>query len=111
MDLTLKTGLGIRRKNNQAELSIKKWPVYGDISSSAHDVTTQNAGQHSNLPPHMRVVDPNIPGLDNMPSPESEGIGIMQLGGVNSFGLSSTVMLRNFQNGPNLSCQEYKKNK
>lgn len=107
MDLILKSGLGLRKKNNQAELSSKSWPVYGDTSSSAHDVTTQNAGQHINLPPHMRVVDANIPGLDNMPSPESEGIGIMQLGGVNSFGLSSTVMLKNFQNGPNTSHEEY----
>ena len=33
----------------------------------------------------------------------------MQLGGVDQIGLSSTVMLRNWQNGPNLSCKQYKK--
>jgi len=109
MDLTLKTGLGLRQKNNQAYLSEKNWPVYGDISSAAQSVISQNAGQHTDLPERMRVVNPNIPGLDNIPSPESEGVGIMQLGGVNGFGLSSTVMLRNYQNGPHLSCKDYKK--
>lgn len=109
LDLTLKTGLGLRPKNNQADLSSKNWPVYGDISAAAIGVTTQNAGQHSNLPPDMRVVNPNIPGLNHIPSPASEGVGINQLGGVNGFGISSTVMLRNWQNGPNLSCAQYKK--
>ena len=109
LDLTLKTGLGLRPKNNQADLSSKNWPVYGDISAAAISVTAQNAGQHSNLPPDMRVVNPDIPGLNHMPSPASEGVGINQLGGVNGFGISSTVMLRNWQNGPNLSCKQYKK--
>jgi len=109
LDLTLKTGLGLRPKNNQADLSSKSWPFYGDISTAAIGVTTQNAGQHSDLPPDMRVVNPNIPGLNHMPSPASEGVGINQLGGVNGFGISSTVMLRNWQNGPNLSCKQYKK--
>lgn len=109
IDLTLKTGLGLRSKNNQADLSTKNWPVYGDISSAAIGVTVQNAGQHNNLPPDMQVVNPNIPGLNHLPSPESEGVGINQLGGPNQIGLSSTVMLRNFQNGPNMSCKDYKK--
>lgn len=109
LDLTLKTGLGLRPKNNQADLSSKKWPIYGDIAAAAIGVTVQNAGQHSDLPPDMRVVNSHIPGLNHMPSPESEGVGINQLGGVNGFGISSTVMLRNFQNGPNLSCKQYKK--
>ena len=109
LDLTLKTGLGLRPKNNQADLSSKNWPVYGDISAAAIGVTVQNAGQHNKLPNSMNVINPNIPGLNHMPSPESDGVGIMQLGGVNGFGLSSTVMLRNYQNGPNLSCKQYKK--
>lgn len=109
LDLTLKTGLGLRPKNNQADLSSKNWPVYGDISAAAIAVTAQNAGQHNDLPHSMRVINPDIPGLNHIPSPESEGVGIMQLGGVNQFGLSSTVMLRNWQNGPNLSCKQYKK--
>lgn len=108
IDLTLKTGLGLRPKNNQADLSSKNWPSYGDISSNAHDITSQNAGQNTKLPKKMNVVNSDIPGLNHIPSPESEGVGIMQLGGVNGFGLSSTVMLRNYQNGPNLSCKEYK---
>uniref|UniRef100_A0A6C0LGT1 Uncharacterized protein n=1 Tax=viral metagenome TaxID=1070528 RepID=A0A6C0LGT1_9ZZZZ len=109
LDLTLKTGLGLRPKNNQADLSSKNWPVYGDISAATLGVTSQNAGQHSKLPHSMRVINHNIPGLNHMPSPESEGIGIMQLGGVNGFGISSTVMMRNYNNGPNLSCKQYKK--
>ena len=109
LDLTLKTGLGLRPKNNQADLSSKNWPVYGDISAAAIGVTAQNAGQHNDLPLDMRVINPDIPGLNHIPSPESEGVGIMQLGGPNQIGLSTTVMLRNWQNGPNLSCKQYKK--
>ena len=106
LDLTLKTGLGLRPKNNQADLSSANWPVYGDIHASAIGVTVQNAGQHSQI---TNSTNSDIPGLKHIPSPESEGVGIMQLGGVNGFGLSSTVMLRNYQNGPNLSCKGYKK--
>ena len=109
LDLTLKTGLGPRPKNNQADLSSKNWAVYGDIYGAAIGVTAQNAGQHYNLPSDMRVINPDIPGLNHIPSPESEGVGIMQLGGPNQIGLSTTVMLRNWQNGPNLSCKQYKK--
>jgi hypothetical protein len=109
LDLTLKTGLGIRQKNNQADLSSKYWPVYGDIHSSAIGVTVQNAGQHSDLPQEMRVVNSNIPGLNHMPSQISEGVGILPLGGPNGFGISSTNALINLQNGKNLSCKQYKK--
>ena len=108
LDLTLKTGLGLRSKNNQSELSSKNWPVYGDISAADIGVTTQNAGQHNKLPHNMRVVNPDIPGLNHMPSPESDGIGILPLGGPNGFGLSSTGMLRNWEKGPLLSCKKYK---
>lgn len=110
VDLTLKTGLGLRLKNNQAHLSSINWPTYGDISAAAQEVTSQNAGQlHKNLPNDAKVVDPNIPGLDHEPSPLAEGVGIMQFGGINGFGLSSTVMLRNYQNGPSMNCKQYKK--
>ena len=109
LDLTLKTGLGLRPKNNQADLSSKNWPSYGDIHASAIGVTVQNAGQHSNLPLNMRVLDPDIPGLNHTPNPISEGVGIMQLGFPNAFGISSRNALRNFQNGANLSCKQYKK--
>ena len=109
LDLTLKTGLGLRPKNNQADLSCKNWPVYGDISAADIGVTVQNAGQHNDLPHHMKVVNPNIPGLNHMPSPESEGVGIMQLGGPNQPGLSTRGMIKTYQNGPNLSCKQYKK--
>ena len=109
LDLTLKTGLGLRPKNNQADLSSRNWPSYGDIHAAAIGVTVQNAGQHSNLPPDMRVLNPDIPGLNHTPNPISEGVGIMQLGGPNGFGMSSTNALRNWQNGPNLSCRQYKK--
>ena len=62
LDLTLKTGLGLRPKNNQADLSSKNWPVYSDISAAAIGVTVQNAGQHNDLPHNMRVINPDIPG-------------------------------------------------
>ena len=109
LDLTLKTGLGLRSKNNQSELASKNWPTYGDILAADIGVTVQNAGQHNKLSPKMSVVNPDIPGLNHMPSPQSEGVGILPLGGPNGFGKSSTNMLRNYQNGPNLSCKQYKK--
>lgn len=109
LDLTLKTGLGLRVKNNQADLASRNWPVYGDISAASIGVTVQNAGQHNDLPHNMRVLNPNIPGLNHTPSLMSQGVGILALGGPNQPGLSSTNMLRNFQNGPQLSCAQYKK--
>ena len=109
LDLTLKTGLGLRSKNNQAELSSKIWPVYGNLYNTAIGVTSQNAGQYTKLPPEFNVVNPNIPGLNHLPSPESEGVGIMQNGGIDGFGISTTVALRNLQNGPNMNSLQYKK--
>ena len=44
-DLTLKTGLGLRSRNNQAQLSSMEWPTYGDIHARDIEVTHQNAGQ------------------------------------------------------------------
>ena len=44
-DLTLKTGLGLRSRNNQAQLSSLEWPTYGDIHARDIEVTHQNAGQ------------------------------------------------------------------
>jgi len=33
----------------------------------------------------------------------------MQNGGIDGFGISTTVALRNFQNGPNMNSLQYKK--
>ena len=98
-DLTLKTGLSLRSKNNKAELSSKKHPVYGDIHAHSIGATVQNAGQYypSSL---SNVVNSQIPGLNQMPSNISEGIGINQLGGVNGFGISTTNLYKNYLQGP-----------
>ena len=108
-DLNLKTGLGLRPRNNQAHMASQRWPVYGDIHAASIGVTVQNAGQHMNDDKLPRALNKDIPGLNNSPNPIFEGRGIMQLGGVNQVGLSSRNMLRNFQNGPLASCPDYKK--
>ena len=108
-DLTLKTGLELRNTNNQSDLSTKRWPTFGDIHTESMNVTVQNAGQHNNLSQNMSSINENIPGLNVTPNLASQGVGILALGGPNGFGISSTNMLRNIQNGKNLSCKEYKK--
>lgn len=107
-DLILKTGLGLRSKNNQADLASKQWPHYGDIISDI-GVTVQNAGQYTKLDPKMSVVDINIPGLNHMPNSESQGVGILPLGGPFGFGASTRSMTKTYVNGPHLSCPQYKK--
>lgn len=105
-DLTLKAGLALRPKNNQADLASKKWPTFGDIHAADLAVTSQNAGQYypKDLP---NVVNSGIPGLNVMPSAESNGVGIMN--NPSRFWVSSTVALRNFENGPNFTGNDYKK--
>lgn len=94
-DLILKTGLTMKPKNNQYDLAEKKWPVFGDIYAASMAVTVQNAGQFhprnlSNSKYH------NIPGLDNIPTQQSKGIGVIGM----DRPISSTVALKNYENGP-----------
>jgi hypothetical protein len=107
-DLMLKTGLTIRSKNNQANLAQKNWPSYGDIHSADIGVTVQNAGQYT---PHniQKSLNPNIPGLNNTPNPQANGIGVVSLNAGGNYWISSTNALQNFMNGPFLDCKEYKK--
>jgi hypothetical protein len=109
MDLTLKTGLGLRQKNNQANLSSISWPSFGDISAAAHAVTSQNAGQNiKNLPKDAMVKYPDIPGLNHMPSAISQGVGILNDPSRNF--VDSYVVIKNYQIGPFKSSKEYKNN-
>lgn len=107
-DLILKTGLTIRNKNNQANLSQKNWPVYGDIHAASIGVTVQNAGQY-----HPKGVssslDPNIPGLNVTPNQQSNGIGVVSLNAGSNYMVSSRNALQNFMNGPFMDCPEFKK--
>lgn len=96
LDLTLKTGLGLRQKNNQAFLSSHMWPSYGDISSAALAVTVQNFGQHGNLPNDMKVVNKDIPGLNHMPSGVEEG----RMNDASRNFIPTRVLNKNYNNGP-----------
>jgi len=99
IDLTLKTGLHLRSKNNQAELSEKKWPRYGDIHAAAIEATVQNAGQLVD-PKIPKTLNPNIPGLDVTQNNITKGIGIMGMSpGLNYF-IDTYTMNANYQNGP-----------
>ena len=85
----LKTGLTLRSKNNQAHLAQKNWPSYGDIHSASIGVTVQNAGQYA--PPNLpKSLDPNIPGLNNTPNPQTNGIGVVSLNAGGNYWVSST---------------------
>lgn len=103
IDLTLKTGLGLRKKNNQSDLSQKMWQNYGDIHKAAIEVTDQNFGQfNKNIP---NVYNPNIPGLNN----SMGNIGVNRLNDPSRLFVDSRVALQNAQNGPMMSCPDYKK--
>ena len=133
-DLMLKTGLGLRTKNNCAELSAKTFPHYGDIHSDEIGVTVQNAGikYNTNLNNNKSEVEnfsdspdnsgenlnnylslnPNIPGLNVAINYENgtQGRGILALGGPRQVGISSRNAMINLFNGPFQSCPEYIKN-
>lgn len=107
-DLMLKTGLTIRSKNNQAQLSQKNWPSYGDINSAEIEATVQNAGQlnSKNLP---KSFNKDIPGLNNTPNQMYNGIGVVSLNAGSNYWVSSSNALQNYMNGKYLDCKEYKK--
>jgi hypothetical protein len=100
-DLMLKTGLTIRSKNNQSELSQINWPSYGDIHSDSIEATVQNAGQlnSKNLP---KSFNKDIPGLNNTPNEMYNGIGVVSLNAGSNYWVSSTNALQNYINGKNL---------
>jgi hypothetical protein len=107
-DLMLKTGLGLRNKNNRADLSEKRFPNYGDI----HDmgVTVQNAGQFNKS---KSKINPKLPpglNIDINYENNTQGIGILPLGGPNGFGIDTYNMNLNLQHGPFQSCPDYMKN-
>jgi len=107
-DLILKAGLLLRSKNNQANLSQKQWPNYGDIHANEFDATVQNAGQN-NDPNLHKSYNSNIPGLNSTPNTQFNGIGVVSLNAGDNFWISSTNALQNYMNGPYLNCKEYKK--
>ena len=117
-DLSLKTGLAIRSKNNRAHLSEKHWPSFGDVHAEELSYTVQNAGQHNNnnnnnnnienFSNDDKVFNPNIPGLDITPSQDWYGVGVVSLNAGANYWLSSTNALKNMVNGPFLDCPQYK---
>jgi len=133
-DLMLKTGLGLRNKNNRAELSAKKHATYGDIHADEFGVTVQNAGHNytneinhnnnlnskienfsdspANSVNNYLSLNPNIPGLNVAINYEngSQGRGILALGGPRQVGISTRNAMINLFNGPYQSCPEYIKN-
>ena len=107
-DLMLKTGLGLRNKNNRAELTAKQFPNYGDIHAAEFEATVQNTGKYY---PDMPI-NKNIPGLNVAINYDngSQGIGILPLGGPRQFGMSTRNAMINLFNGPFQTCPDYIKN-
>lgn len=98
-DLTLKTGLGLRNKNNQAQLSAKNFPHYGDIHGDDIGVTVQNFGQYS--PDNIQQsINPNIPGLNESQNQVVAGL----IHDPSRLSISTTVANKNY-----LSLQNNKK--
>lgn len=95
-DLILKTGLTIRRKNNQAELAAKQWPNYGDIHAAAIGVTVQNFGQYNDNEAVNSTYNKNIPGLDVTPSHFYN----QRIQDPSRQFVSSTVLQQNYFQGP-----------
>lgn len=121
-DLILKTGLTLRNKNNRADLTSKPFPTYGDIHAEEIGVTVQNAGitynsnntsnfnySSDNSINNFLSVNPNIPGLNvsNNNYNGSQGVGILPLGGLQGYGISTRNAMINLFNGPYQSCPEY----
>jgi hypothetical protein len=102
IDLTLKTGLGLRKKNNQSDLASKKFPNYGDIHKEAIEVTDQNFGQF-NKDIH-NVYNKNIPGLNN----SIGNLGVDRMNDPSRLFVDSRVALQNAQNGPIENCRQFK---
>lgn len=100
-DLTLKTGLHLRSKNNRAHTTEKKLPYYGDVHAAEMQVTVQNAGQSTDSS-QINTIKTDIPGIRNSIdySNSANGVGINALGGRNGFGISTRVMFRNYNDGP-----------
>lgn len=107
-DLILKTGLGLRSKNNKAHLSAKTFPYYGDIHAAEFNLTVQNAGQNAD-PSVSNKIKTDISGLRHSYDYKNSqnGIGINALGGVLGFGISTRVALSNLYNGPSMSNKQY----
>lgn len=98
-DLSLKTGLSLRNKNNQAELSSVQWPYFGSVHANTIGPTVQNAGQYwdNKLP---NTINTSIPGLNVQQNDMSKGVGVVNLEAGVNYWASSTNMLLNYQSGP-----------
>lgn len=97
MDLILKTGLTMRPKGAENDLSALKLPHFGDINQAEIGLTSQNAGQY--FPGNLQsVFDKYIPGLNAQPNIVSQGTGaVWPLD--NQTGVSSRVLQQNIAQG------------
>ena len=97
IDLELKTGLKLRSINNQAELSERKWPIYGDILSKSINKTYQNFGKlNLNKSITSSVNNINIPGLNVMPNSEYN----QRMNDPSRMFVDTYVANQNYFNGP-----------
>jgi hypothetical protein len=109
-DLTLKTGLGIRSRNNQAQLSSIQWPVYGDIHTRDIEVTHQNAGQFYDE--RLGYTTSNNPSLkrenykDITQNVISRGIGVVSLINGLDVNMDTYNMQLNLQQGKPFNCSD-----
>ena len=98
-DLNLKTGLNIRPKRSENDLSDIKYPHYGDVSVKASIV--QNAGQFWDNSKSNKINN-GILGLNESMNIESQGKGGNYSLGPHQCGISSRNAMINYQN-PNLN--------
>jgi len=94
-DLHLKTGLNIRPKRSENDISAVKYPHYGDVSVKEDIV--QNAGQFWDNTKSNRYND-NILGLNEAMSVQSQGPGGNYSLGPHQCGISTRNAMINYQN-------------
>ena len=94
-DLNLKTGLNIRPKRSENDISAIKYPHYGDIS--VKEELVQNAGQFWNNSLTNRFND-DILGLNETMNVKSQGPGGNYSSGPHQCGISTRNAMINYQN-------------
>ena len=94
-DLNLKTGLNIRAKRSENDISSIQYPHYGDIS--VKEKIVQNAGQFWDNSKSNKIND-RILGLNESMSTQSQGPGGNYSLGPHQCGISTRNAMINYQN-------------